>query len=227
MSKENSNIDDSVVFTKKKFSITIAVVLLVILLGFWGVYYFASNNSSTNTEETTSQTKETVEIEKVQRSISGESLEDDKKNALNSAQAILETSAISPDDKSIQERVEALDQGDDSVVDSSLTEKMRFVGEFEDDKELQYTTYQALITLSSYTNANGEIEPISDTVWQQVHVDQEVGIAYVPISAFYGPGASFSLELVYTDGEWKMAPYSLLDIINLSALLQQQSMNQE
>lgn len=227
MSKENSNIDDSVVFTKKKFSITIAVVLLVILLGFWGVYYFASNNSSTNTEETPSQTKETVEIEKVQRSISGESLEDDKKNALNSAQAILEASAISPDDKSIQERVEALDQGDGSVVDSSLTEKMRFVGEFEDDKELQYTTYQALITLSSYTNANGEIEPISDTVWQQVHVDQEVGIAYVPISAFYGPGASFSLELVYTDGEWKMAPYSLLDIINLSALLQQQSMNQE
>lgn len=227
MSKENSNIDDSVVFTKKKFSITIAVILLVILLGFWGVYYFASNNSSTNTEETPSQTKETVEIEKVQRSISGESLEDDKKNALNSAQAILEASAISPDDKSIQERVEALDQGDDSVVDSSLTEKMRFVGEFEDDKELQYTTYQALITLSSYTNANGKIEPISDTVWQQVHVDQEAGIAYVPISAFYGPGASFSLELVYTDGEWKMAPYSLLDIINLSALLQQQSMNQE
>lgn len=207
-------------FRKKNFAISIAVVLVLVILGFWGVYYYTSvNDNNTVSKETNN---EPATVEKVERSLSGKGIEQDKKDALDTAQSILEASAISPDGKTVQERVEALDSGDTSVVDKSLTEKMRFVGEFETDEELKITTYQALVTLSSYTNAEGKVEPVSDTVWQQVHVDEEAGIAYVPISAFYGPGASFSLELVYSDGEWKMAPYSLLDIINLSALLQQQ-----
>lgn len=220
--KQNNtnNLDDTVVFEKKKFSIGIALALVVILAGFWGVYYFStlSNNETVPQEKGTT---EEVKVEKTQRSLTGKTVEEDKKDALKSAQEILEASAVSPDDKTIQERVEALDNGDNSVVDPSLTEKMRFVGEFAEDEELQNTTYQALITLSSYTNDDGTISPISDDVWKQVHVDQESGIAYVPISAFYGPGATFSLELVYTEDGWKMAPYSLLDIVNLSALLQQ------
>lgn len=224
--EETQNMDNSVIFTKKKFNIVIAIALLFVLLGFWGVYYYASTQETV--ESTIVDDKTNVEIEKVQKSISGKSLEQDKKDALSAAQSILEASAVSPGDKTIKERVEALDEGDTSVVDPSLTEKIRFVGEFAEDEGLQHTTYQALITLSSYTNPDGTVSPISEDIWKQVHVDQEAGIAYVPISAFYGPGASFSIELVYTEDGWKMAPYSLLDIVNLSAILQQkQTMESE
>ena len=224
--EETQNMDNSVIFTKKKFNIVIAIALLFVLLGFWGVYYYASTQETV--ESTIVDDKTNVEIEKVQKSISGKSLEQDKKDALAAAQSILEASAVSPGDKTIKERVEALDEGDTSVVDPSLTEKIRFVGEFAEDEGLQHTTYQALITLSSYTNPDGTVSPISEDIWKQVHVDQEAGIAYVPISAFYGPGASFSIELVYTEDGWKMAPYSLLDIVNLSAILQQkQTMESE
>ena len=221
--EETQNMDNSVIFTKKKFNIVIAIALLFVLLGFWGVYYYASTQETV--ESTIVDDKTNVEIEKVQKSISGKSLEQDKKDALAAAQSILEASAVSPGDKTIKERVEALDEGDTSVVDPSLTEKIRFVGEFAEDEGLQHTTYQALITLSSYTNPDGTVSPISEDIWKQVHVDQEAGIAYVPISAFYGPGASFSIELVYTEDGWKMAPYSLLDIVNLSAILQQKTDN--
>ena len=220
---KTNNLDNTIVFTKKKFSIIVAVLLVVVLLGFWGTYYFSTSENETTSGQDNTETvnNEEQKVEKVQRSLTGKTLEEDKKEALTAAQGILEASAISPDEKTVQERVEALDNGDTSVVDTSLVEKMRFVGEFADDEELQNTTYQALITLSSYTNEDGTISPISENVWKQVHVDQEAGIAYVPISAFYGPGATFSLELVYTEDGWKMAPYSLLDIVNLSALLQQ------
>lgn len=220
---KTNNLDNTIVFTKKKFSIIVAVLLVVVLLGFWGTYYFSTSENETTSGQDNTETvnNEEQRVEKVQRSLTGKTLEEDKKEALTAAQGVLEASAVSPDEKTVQERVEALDNGDTSVVDTSLVEKMRFVGEFADDEELQNTTYQALITLSSYTNEDGTISPISENVWKQVHVDQEAGIAYVPISAFYGPGATFSLELVYTEDGWKMAPYSLLDIVNLSALLQQ------
>lgn len=221
MDNDTENSGNSIVFTKKTFSIGVAVLLVAIILGFWGVYYYSSTRPVEETPQST-----TTEVEQVQRSLTGKSLEEDKKDVLSATQSILEASAISPDEKTVPERVEALDKGDMSVVDPSLTEKIRFVGEFKDDEGLQRTTYQALITLSTYTNEEGSIEPISEEIWEQVHVDQEAGIAYVPISAFYGPGASFSIEMVFSDGEWKMAPYSLLDIINLSALLQQQDASQ-
>lgn len=205
----------NITFTKKTFSIGIILALIAVIAGFWGVYYFAGED---NPVEVKSEAK--TSVEKVQQSVSGKSVEEDKKAALSSAQSILLNAGKSPDGKNTEDRVMALDKGDTSVVNDELKSKMRFKGNFETDEVLQNTTYQSLIILSSYLEEPGKVEPISEDVWEEVYLDQEAGIAFVPVSAFYGPGASFSFELVYTDGEWKLAPYSLLNIINFSSTLQ-------
>jgi len=207
----------SVSIKKKTLGIVLVLSMLLVISGLWVVYYATSKNNTSQLNEPSSD----VKVEQVEYSISGKTIEQDKKDALSSAQLILEEASKSPDGLSPEERVEALEDGDNSVVSDDLKNKMRFKDDFESDPSLQNTTYQALIILSSYLEEE-DFNPVNEEVWQEVYLDQEIGVAYVPISAFYSPGASFSLELVYTDGEWKLSPYSLLNIINLSATIQQQ-----
>lgn len=205
---------------KKNLMIALLCMLLVLSIGWVAALGGFGPEQNTTTSETTDTT---TKVEKVSKTVSGKSIDEDKKDALAAAQNVLTLSAKSPTGETVEERVTKLDDSDTSVVDPSLPDTIRFAGEFETDIELQASTYQALITLTSYIAPEGDVAPISDDMWKNVYVDQELGIAYVPVSVFFGPGSAFSLEMVYTDGEWKLAPYTLLDIVRLSASLQQQN----
>lgn len=211
-----SSDDDSIRIKKRALSFIVIIALILVSGGLWSVYFFAGRDSDDETETNNS----TTTVEQVEYSLSGKSSEEDKKDALVAAQSILSGVVEFPEGKTVETVVEELEDGDTSSINQDVIDQMRFRGEFEDDKDLQTATYQSLIILSSYVSDDGSIEPITDEVWSEVYLDQEAGIAFVPVSAFYAQGSAFSLELVYTDGEWKLAPYSLLNIINLSANLQ-------
>lgn len=209
-------------------NIWIAILsLVVILLIGWTASLggFSKNTSSNTTNANPTSGNEAVTQEN--RSVSGKTENEDKQDALKAAENVLNTSGVSPTGASVEDRVTALDNNDFSVIDKSLPNLMRFKGQFATDQELQASSYQALITLNHYIAKDGKVNVISDDMWQNVYVDQEAGIAYVPISVFFGQGSAFSLEMVYSDGEWKLAPYSLLDIVRLSASLQTGSSGQQ
>lgn len=217
--------DNSITLTKNFFVFTSISIFLVIVIGLWGVYYF-SNKSTPN--DSIIDNKDNVTVEQINRSLSGKSEEEDKKDAMSAAQNILNKSIDSSNDSELNDKITSLEDGDISVVSEDVKNKVRFTGEFQSDKNYQSTTYQAILVLAIFLiEDNEKIEPISEDIWEEVYLDQETGIAYVPLSVFYEKGTAFSLEMVYVDGEWKLAPYSILSAINLSSKLQDNTNNTE
>jgi hypothetical protein len=207
-----------VVRSNRKFwSIAAIGFLVTAVLAAWITY--GVTKTSGNSEKSVSVTSS----EKVDRSISGKTPEQDKKDALAAAVDILNLSENSPTGANFSDRLKSLDSGDTKVIDPELTKLVRFKDSFADSDEMKNNTYQSLITMATLIrNATGanEIKPSSDTMWKNVYVDSELGTAFVPMAIFAGPSSSFSMEMVYVDGGWKLAPYSLLDSVKLSAKLQ-------
>lgn len=207
-----------VVRSNRKFwSIAVIGFLIVAVLAAWIIYGItkASENSSTGNTVTSTQ--------KVELSVSGKTADEDRKDALAAAAEILNLSAKSPTGRKFQDRLKALDSGDTKVMDPELTSRIRFQDIFAESDEMKNNTYQSLITLATLINnstGSSTIKPISDTMWKNVYVDTERGTAFVPLAIFAGPSSSFSMEMVYVDGKWSLAPYSLLDSVKLSAKLQ-------
>jgi hypothetical protein len=202
---------------RKLWSIVVIGLLTVGILTAWLFYGItkASENSSNETS--------TVSTQKVERSLTGKSIDDDRKAALAAATDVLNLAGNSPTGGDFSVRLKALDEGDTKVVDPELVKSIRFKDVFADSNEMKNNTYQSLITLSTLIkNSTGSstITPTSDTMWKNVYVDAELGTAFVPMAIYAGPSSSFSMEMVYVDGDWKLAPYSLLDSVKLSAKLQ-------
>lgn len=207
-----------VVRSNRKFwSIAVIAFLIVGVLAVW-LFYGISQASGNSSNETS-----TVSTQKVERSLTGKSIDEDRKAALVAATEVLNLSGNSPTGGTFSERLKALDGGDTKVVDPALVKAIRFKDVFADSNEMKNNTYQSLITLSTLIkNSTGAstIAPTSDTMWKNVYVDAELGTAFVPMAIFAGPSSSFSMEMIYVDGGWKLAPYSLLDSVKLSAKLQ-------
>lgn len=207
-----------VVLRKKRrqwvfIALAIFVVAIISVWVIWGVSQFGKSSENTVT----------VSTQKVERSITGKPIDEDRKAALTSAQNILNLSLKSPTGGNFQERLKALDSGDTKVIDTELSKSIRFKDSFADSDEMKNNTYQSLITIATLINnstGSSTVAPTSDTMWKNVYVDTELGIAFVPMGVFAGPSSSFSMEMVYDSGSWKLAPYSLLDSVKLSAKLQ-------
>lgn len=198
-----------------------AVFLILILIG---VYAFtASNNDESDSSPTTSETSPSGTPTQQDRSVSGKSLEQDKKDALKASTSILNEGTVGANEN-YQQPLQRLEQGDTSDVSKKLTNQLHLTGAFESDDEIKVTVYQSLITLSAVIGGSegNEIKPASNDVWQNVQVDQEAGIAYVPLSVYANRDVPFSFEMVYIDGEWKLAPYTLLEAIKMSSMMNQQ-----
>lgn len=190
--------------------LTLVVVCVVLVVQ-------VSNSGNASPTPTSTSTS----VEKVQRSLSGKSADEDRKDALTSAQNLLNLAAKSPTGANMEARLQALSKGDTSVLDPELVKQVRLVDMFADNATMSANAYQALVTLTGYLNENGKgVAPVSENSWKMVFVDSQAGTAYVPLSAFYQKGIVFSLEMVYVDGTWQFSPYSLLDLVRLSALLQ-------
>lgn len=201
--------------SKKPINILIVLVVVLIITAIWSAV--AITNSDSKTE------KIQVTTEKVERSVSGKSIDDDRKDALAAATEIMNLAVKSPTGVDFNERLNTLDTGDLSVIDENLVTKMRFKDTFEDSKDMQLNTYQSLVTLSTLiqkSTGSDALSPSSDIMWKNVYVDTEAGSAFVPLAIYAGPSGGFSFEMIYADGEWKLAPYSLIDSVKLSAKIQ-------
>lgn len=204
---------------RKFWSISAIGFLLTAILATWITY------GVTKSYESSSNANVSTSAQKIDRAVTGKTADEDRKAALAAATDILNLSGNSPTGTKFDERLNSLDAGDTEVIDPELTKLIRFQDSFADSEDMKNNTYQSLITMSTLImNATGslEIKPASDTMWKNVHVDSEMGTAFVPLSIYAGPSASFSMEMVYIDGGWKLAPYSLLDSVKLSAQLQKQ-----
>lgn len=160
-------------------------------------------------------------IEKVERTLSGKTSDEDRKDALKSAQELLTFAA---DDMGTgltpEERAEKIAEGDMTALNPELEEKIRLIDVYLDE-DLKNNVFQALIAISKHIAVDGKVEPVSEIAWQVVYVDPEIGIAYVPVSVFHDSVAPFSFEMIYVDGEWRLSPYSFMEIIRLSSSLQE------
>lgn len=208
-------------FTQSKMTLFALMSFFTLSLILATVGIVLAVQTSNNHKENAPAPSSSTTVEKTQRSVTGKTADEDRKDALAAAQEVLNLAAQSPTNATPTERVNALGNGDESVINPELKNHMRFVDTFAENKNLQINSYQALITLTTYLSKDGQsIQPVSENSWKRVYVDSEAGSAYVPMGAFYDKGMVFSVEMVYTDGQWKLSPYSLLDIVRLSALLQ-------
>lgn len=193
--------------TKSRLPIVIGAFTVVILLcGVFAIGRFTAPSSSTVQDNTSA--------EQVERSVSGETVEADQKNSMKAAQKLLDASATEGGDyKSRMSKVESGDL-------SSVTDEMKsgiYLSKGMDNDDARASTYQSLIALNGLLLEGKKATPASEDAWQSVQVDSENGIAYVPLGIFTGQNVPFSFEMVYVDGQWKLAPYSLLQAIQMSS----------
>lgn len=156
------------------------------------------------------------------RRLSGRTTDEDKADAVATAATLLNAANKHTGDQTADQRVQALEQSGDhsSLADLTTMDALtRYTPEF--DEALKTTTRQSLIKASSLLDDNndGKIEVRGNNPHQYVYLDQQAGVAYVPLQVFSEHAPAFSLEMVYVDGQWRFAPYTLLDAIRLSAAL--------
>jgi hypothetical protein len=161
------------------------------------------------------------QVQKVSRSVSGASSDKDKASAMAAAATLLTAANKHSANLSADDRVKAFEDSSadrNTLADMSTIDSLtRFTNDFDND--LRKTTYQSLVKVSSLLDGNndGKIEARSSDLYKYVYLDSETGTAYVPLQVFSNNAPAFSLEMVYVDGQWKFAPYTLLDAIRLSS----------
>lgn len=150
----------------------------------------------------------------VTKSVTGESVATDQKNALAAAQALLSNSATEGD---YQARMAQIEAGDTSSVPKEVVEGV-YLSDSMESEGARSSTYQSLVALNALM-IKGDAKIATKDAASAVQVDSENGIAYVPLGVFTGTDVPFSFEMVYVDGEWKLAPYSLLQSIQMSSAI--------
>lgn len=188
--------------------IAAGAVILALVAG----SFFAGRMSNPVTPES----PQNSQVSQVDASVSGKSVEEDQKAALKASQDLLNASVT--DSGSYQERMTAIEQGDISTVTEEMSNGVYF-SESMNSEAARVSTYQSLVALSGVMLEDGEASPNSENEWQNVQVDSAHGIAYVPLGIFTGTDVPFTFEMVYVDGEWKLAPFSLLQAIKMSSTL--------
>ena len=213
-SKSTMRIPRSLAFIRTRNGATItslaAVILVLSILLTISIMNSGQIIPASKEEQATSTT--------TTRGLSGRTTNEDKADAVATAATLLNAANKHTGDQ----RVQALEQSGDhsSLADLTTMDALtRYTPEF--DEALKTTTRQSLIKASSLLddNNNGKIEVRGNNPHQYVYLDQQAGVAYVPLQVFSEHAPAFSLEMVYIDGQWRFAPYTLLDAIRLSAAL--------
>jgi hypothetical protein len=162
---------------------------------------------------------------KVEKTLSGKSVAEDKNDVLASAISLLSTVNAPKDATEFQAYMGKIDSGEVKVP-AELTEKVRLVDTLATEDGIESTLFQTLVTFATFakqSSGSDEITPLYDNAAQGIILDQEMGLAYVPTTLFVNSGTGvngFSMEFVYVDGEWKLSPYMTLDELRLALVLQ-------
>lgn len=191
--------------------ICVAGLLALGMIGFF-TYMSLSHRQQQVPGQTTTQ--------QVSRTVSGKSAEEDKQAAMAALTKLLQAAAESPvAGLTSEQRMQRLDKGDYSVISPAVASGVYFSDGAPEG--LKITTYQALISMgqvASTKSSSKTISPTSSTAWQNAYGEPELGTVFIPFSSYVTGGNPFSVEMVYLDGTWKLAPYSLADMIRLSSL---------
>lgn len=191
---------------RNKTVLLLGIFIVVVVIGAsFAIGRFTAPSLSTVNETTTS---------KVAKSVTGESVETDQKNAMSAAQALLSSSATDGD---YQARMSKIESGDFSSIPDEM-QKAVHLSDSMDSEGARSSTYQSLVALNALM-IKGEAKPTSPDAVSAIQIDSENGIAYVPLGVFTGSDVPFSFEMVFVDGEWKLAPYSLLQSIQMSSAI--------
>lgn len=198
---------------KKNLKIKIITGALIVTLIILIATIFINLSGDTNKDSNASTNNDKIATEKVRRSVTGKTSEEDKKDAMNAAAAILKEAAKNPSgEKDLAKRLTAIEQGDKNAVSSDLEKMIRWDG-FNDDMFLdvrKVNTLQALVALSANLEKEKvDFKPKNNKAWQSVFLDQGAGYAVVPLTVFRD-GGIFEFNMVYTDDGWKLAPRQLL-----------------
>lgn len=202
---------------RKRF-IFIALGGLVLILVIWGIVLIA-----TFTKPSSSAVETPQEQVQVLRGVSGKTVEEDQRDALAATVALLNAAGESPTQATALERLKKVEAGDYSVVSKGLEEGLHLPPGTPEG--LKQSAYESLITLNmALQSQTGKtvIAPAGDNAHEAVLMDSGLGMGFVPLGALSGKSAVFDFEMVYVEGQWKLAPYSLVSQVRLSALLTQQ-----
>ena len=197
------------------WGIVCAVVVFLAILGLLGFYAYSNSQGKPNGSATIAQ-------EKVNRSLTGKSVEDDKKDALDSLTRLL--NEASTNEGNYQDRARQIESGDYSSLPEGWKDKVS--APTDQDKA---SAWEALIVLNAnmkeFFKNNGELKPVSDSALNHVVVNQEAGVAHIPGSVFLGSDVPMSFDMVYVDGRWVLDPFNLVQDILQSAASAQQATN--
>jgi hypothetical protein len=208
----------------KKLAYSIVAGAVVVILGLIWALAVASNNdkAATDTPDKPAQTQTTVA-----RTLTGKEIAADRADVYKAATEVLESTNAPAKQEDFTKLLGELDGAKASDIPQEFIGKVRFVDLLDEDA-LKVTTYQALITFASLSKASspdGKIASLYADGPMTIMVDQEIGLAQVPMNIFIGQEGqanTFSMEFVYVDGQWKLSPYSVLDQLRLSLSMQQQ-----
>jgi hypothetical protein len=208
---------------RKRLYILLAASFAFVILVIWGIVaLFLLTGGGNEGEQPTPSTSSSAP-EQGERTISGLSADEDRQAAVAATQVLLNSTLKLPEGVELDALLDEINGGDLTRIPAEVTTGIRFTDQFAESQDAQAGAYQTLYALSFlvWNNAGGEgeIKPVTDTAWKSVLVDQEVGLAYVPLSIFTGTPSGFSLEMVYLDGKWQLSPYSLVEAVRLSASL--------
>lgn len=211
--------------TKRAVTLTVVIGLLVVIAAVWITAAVMQANRDTNAFDSTTPNTD-VEVEQVQRTVTGNPIDTDRQAALDAAQEVL-TAAVIEDEDTFVETMQAMDtEGFNAEhLPEGLTDSFRFEDTMQEE-DRQVNSVQAVLTIAQiatqFADTAGTVEPIATDAWQYVHVDSELGIAFVPVSVFTGTETGYSLMMVFTENEqWQLDPYPLLDSVTLGAMIQQ------
>lgn len=214
MAKRKINIEELQRQKGVKITPITRVVLAVLVVAAIAVGLFAVANSI-------SQSKELPESEKITRSLSGKSLLEDRTDALNTVKGMLEATNAPATIGEATDTIGQLEAGDFSGFDPSYSDYVRYYDAYEENADFQAEVAMSVYTVASLAKeAKGGEIIADDSILNTIRVDQETGIAQVPLDIFTGNESPVAFQMVYVDGSWKLEPHTFSSYIRISAGLQ-------
>lgn len=194
------------------------IIVLLVLVG-GGFYQMGKNQSNNdNTSDSTSSSQnenvqKNMQVKQIKRSVTGKSVEQDQKDALDAATKLINSSRTGSD--SYEDRMKKISDGDFSSVTAGMSEHVQFTSAYKDNTTLKENAYNVLVGMEGKAFNNKEVSHGNDD-WRQVYVHPELGVAFVPVSVYGEKGNQlpYTMEMVYVDGQWKLLPQSLVEAIS-------------
>jgi len=191
--------------TKVIFSILVAVGII------GGIFAVAHSVGKAN---------EVPESEQITRSLSGKNLTQDRQDAMDAAAALLVATNAPKSITEAGDTIGELEKGDFSSLQPGFSDRIRYYDAYKDNQSFQSEVAMSVYSIAAISKeANGGKIVADDSLAGTIRVDQETGIAQVPIDIFTGKQSPIAFEMIYVDGKWKLEPHTFSSYIRLSAVL--------